>query len=295
MTKGSGRIDAWSFQYFSGVLPLPAAMPDIIKYRQSDTTQNIVSSFSCRDEIITVGSYANRNRYTDVHNVIINDTTFTAGRFSPFSSQGPTRDGRIKPDITSSGEKVVSPGYGPRIIALLNSPFDYYVAAGGKHVVDGGTSMASPAVAGIAALYFQKNPTHNWQQVKDAILNCAKSDVFTGTNLPNSVWGYGKADAFRTVAGCSVGMDELTFTGRNLTVYPNPASEEVTVYYSLPQSSRQGLLKISDIVGRTLAEIPLNNSQGSVIIPVTGYSAGVYICTLTSGKTLLGSQKLIVK
>ncbi|MBK5285744.1 MAG: S8 family serine peptidase [Bacteroidia bacterium] len=256
MTKGSGHIDAWSFYYVYDNLPSSSVMPIITKYQMPDINQNIVSSFTCRDEVITVGSYINRGYYIDVNGNPVFSAQFTPattpGPLSNFSSHGPTRDGRIKPDITSTGEKVVSTGYTPQIISLLNSPFDYLVAAGGKHTPGSGTSMASPAVAGIAALYFQKNPAHNWQQVKDAILNCARRDIFTGNNLPNSYWGYGKADAFGAVAGCLVGLDEMLFTERNLTVYPNPASEEVNVYYSFPGAAGKMKLKISDIVGRTI-------------------------------------------
>lgn len=56
--------------------------------------------------------------------------------------------------------------------------------------------MASPVVAGIAALYLQKKPTAGYQEIKDAIRLTAYEDSFTGFNLPDPKWGYGKVDAF---------------------------------------------------------------------------------------------------
>ncbi|HLG36325.1 MAG TPA: S8/S53 family peptidase [Bacteroidia bacterium] len=302
MTKGSGHIDAWSFNYVFNNLPSPSVMPLITNYEFPDFDQNIVSSFTCSDKVITVGSYTNRSYYIDVNgNPFFYDSIYvfptTAGPLSAFSSHGPTRDGRIKPDITATGEKVVSCAYLPQIIALLNSQYDYLIASGGQHTVGSGTSFASPAVAGIAALYFQKNPTHTWQQVKDAILDCARRDAFTGNNLPDNLWGYGKADAFAALTGCVVGMSELNSSSHNMNLFPNPASEDVTIYYSFPEneSSQPLQLVITDVLGKIISEIPLRELQGTTQISVRNYSSGIYVCMLMSGKKLLDAQKLVVK
>jgi hypothetical protein len=267
-----------------------------------DFSQNIASSFTCSDKTITVGSYTNRSYYIDVNgNPFFYDSIYvyptTAGPLSAFSSHGPTRDGRIKPDITATGEKVVSTAYLPQIIFLLNSPYDYLIASGGQHTVGSGTSFASPVVAGIAALYFQKNPTHTWQQAKDAILNCARRDNFTGNNLPNNQWGYGKADAFAAIAGCVVGMSGTSSGGRFMSIFPNPAQEDVSVYYSLSlQSSSEPLqLVVSDVTGRTVSQIPLHSIEGLEKIPAGKFSSGVYFCMLMAGGKLLDAQKLVVK
>ncbi|GLZ33548.1 serine protease [Lentzea sp. NBRC 105346] len=52
-----------------------------------------------------------------------------------------------------------------------------------------GTSMASPHVAGAAALYLSKNPTATPQQVRDALVAAASSDLVTnpGPESPNKL------------------------------------------------------------------------------------------------------------
>src|SRR5215207_5749256 len=65
----------------------------------------------------------------------------TEVRATPFSSFGPADDGRIKPDVVANGSRLypasqpIPGGYNPR-----------------AYVFKSGTSMATPATAGIAAL-----------------------------------------------------------------------------------------------------------------------------------------------
>jgi hypothetical protein len=64
------------------------------------------------------------------------------------------------------------------------------------HQRNGGTSSASPHVAGAVALYLQKNPDAWWYEAKAAVVTTAKRDTFTGNNLPDNEWGHGKLCAF---------------------------------------------------------------------------------------------------
>ena len=57
-----------------------------------------------------------------------------------------------------------------------------------------GTSMSSPLVAGIAALYLEKCSKADYNDFKTDLINSAYADGFTGT-LPNYGYGYGKAHA----------------------------------------------------------------------------------------------------
>lgn len=204
---GAGKFDVWSNQTYTGYsnyvttgLPSADVVPEIVNYRLPDYNQNIVGYWQCSDKVITVGSYVNRdtmtNYYGDNPPLVdpVDDLFYT-------SSFGPTRDGRIKPDITATGSRMLTTGSDVLTSWLISLGAANYMSPDGMHYLQNGTSFASPVVAGIAALYFQKNPDADWEEVKNAILDNAKKDAFTGDDLPDNGWGYGKADAFRTLTG----------------------------------------------------------------------------------------------
>lgn len=195
-TKGLAQVDAWSAEWIgSSNIVGPEALPFSISsdpaYVSPDSLKQIVSSFSCADNALTVANYKNRLSYTDVNN---NEVVFEGnlGELANHSSRGPTRDGRIKPELAASGELVISSGpYNYRSILLNAAP--YKLAEGGWHMRNGGSSMASPIVSGVAALYLQRCPYSTASDIKNAILNSSYQDVFTG-ELPNISWGNGKLD-----------------------------------------------------------------------------------------------------
>jgi hypothetical protein len=92
----------------------------------------------------------------------------TTGTIAFYSSLGPTLDQRVKPDIVgvTSGDTVT---YGP----------------GGF----GGTSQASPHVAGLAALVLQANPSFTPVQLAAYLKNAA----LPRGPVPNNSFGYGLA------------------------------------------------------------------------------------------------------
>jgi minor extracellular serine protease Vpr len=86
--------------------------------------------------------------------------------FAGFSSSGPrTGDSGLKPDISGPGVSIVSTGVG----------------TGNKAATISGTSMASPHVAGVAALTRQAHPTFTVEDIKASIVN---------TGDPAGVVGY---------------------------------------------------------------------------------------------------------
>lgn len=87
-----------------------------------------------------------------------------------FSSRGPTADKLLKPDVTAPGVSILSSGYGP----AGDDPDGVYTGFGAIS----GTSMATPHVAGGAALLLAVHPEWRPWQVKAALMATANEDVF---------------------------------------------------------------------------------------------------------------------
>lgn len=125
-----------------------------------------------------------------------------------WSSRGPTKDGRIKPDIVAPGTNIISTR-------------SHHPAAGtswgeynGDYIYSGGTSMATPMVAGAAALvrqyYVESASIEPSAALMKATLLCSAVDMTpgqygTGSYLeipprPNPVEGWGRLDVARAVA-----------------------------------------------------------------------------------------------
>ncbi len=202
LTTGDGSFDVWSSYAFGTSrmvtnLPTPAQFPPIVHYVLPDDDQRMVDSWACSDKVITVANYQNETNYID-YNGQPQSVPGTENAIAPASSNGPTRDGRLKPDVAAPGDITFSAGPLSFIASLLSGTGAFKVAPGGFHIRAGGTSIASPVVAGTIACYFEKCPTANYADVIASIERTAWGDAFTGA-LPNNRWGHGKLNSFRAI------------------------------------------------------------------------------------------------
>lgn len=200
-TFGNGQYDLWGGSWmklsdFVYQIPSVQSFPFLMHYNMPDTLQTIVSSWNCSDKVISVANIRNRSGHYDKNGNWYSPTpTIPVASLEPTSSKGPTRNGLIKPDVAASGG--ISLGSGPMWF-LSNPANNSSIDQGGYHVRNGGTSMASPVVAGIAALYLQKCSHATFQDFRDDLLNTANSSPYTGIT-PNNGYGYGIANAHETI------------------------------------------------------------------------------------------------
>lgn len=164
---------------------------------QNGDNEYVVGSPGNASNAITVASYMGRaSWYTAAGGYY---TLTPQESISSFSSQGPRVDGFQKPDITGSGQNVISSRSGnsaPGASDIINGTSFY--------VKNQGTSMSSPGVAGAVGLLLQANPGLTAAQVKSRLTSNARQDGATGT-VPNARWGYGKLDIYKAVTdelGC---------------------------------------------------------------------------------------------
>lgn len=204
MTTGFGKYDLWSGKELGSnsivsTLPSSSLVPEIIHYQSPDSLQTMVSGFQCSEKVITVGNIRGRFQYIDKNGNTSTMTPNSPGKISPSSSAGPTRTGFQKPDISMNGDGVLSTSV---ITFLNNSANNSKIAQAGWHSVGGGTSQASPGMAGIAALYFEKCPSSTYSDFKKDLFATASKTPYTGVT-PNYRYGYGQPHALNLLLGNS--------------------------------------------------------------------------------------------
>lgn len=186
----------------------------------SGDSNKMVTIPSTSTGCISVASYASRPTWVDKDGVTHNQDVYDpnigafgtpASDISVFSSHGPGAGATNlqKPDITAPGEPIISTlNSGCDTATCLNSVIGPTVADVEKRVADSsfrhlkleGTSMASPFIAGVVALLFQKNGCLSYSDIKSALTSNVITDAFTGA-VPNYLWGYGKVDALAAING----------------------------------------------------------------------------------------------
>ncbi|UCG17314.1 MAG: S8 family serine peptidase, partial [Phycisphaerales bacterium] len=123
----------------------------------------------------------------DAFQVITCGAVDSGGTIASFSSDGPTADGRVKPEVLARGVSThtVSP----------SSDTGYTTASG--------TSLSTPLVACAVACLVDAKPYWTVDQMRDYMFHTATDYVANGTYDPLYIRGYGIVDAFAAYDTCS--------------------------------------------------------------------------------------------
>lgn len=156
----------------------------------------IVGSPGNARNLLTVGAFTSRNCWpTQAGGSVCYTNPTAVGDLASFSSGGPTRDGRIKPEVTAPGAAIIS-----ALTRNTSSPGNRTVP-GGQHWALEGTSMAAPHVAGAVALLFQQRSSLTPDDVREILMRSSRQDIFTQRVYdaspdarPSDWWGFGKLD-----------------------------------------------------------------------------------------------------
>jgi subtilisin family serine protease len=238
---------------------------------------------------IAVGSYTSKNSWMPLNNIPQELTggfnMAPIGAIAPNSSVGPTGDGRTKPDIAAPGNIVASSvnSFSPSYDAFDNNTV-HAITQNNKNwyfVMMSGTSMASPMVTGILALWLQQNPNLTREQAIAKMKATAITDNFTGTIPSNgsNTWGWGKINAFQGLVTVSVENVPNDF---GMKIYPNPATTELNVAFDGKVSMSRFV--IYDITGKVVFSRDMKNVNAGHIETInTGVlAAGNYILKVSN-------------
>jgi serine protease AprX len=159
------------------------------------------------------------------------------GKIANFTSNGPTSDGRTKPDVSAPGVTV----YASVVKAASGNDSAYEFTSG--------TSFSTPITAGICALILSAHPNLTPMQVRDALRNTASN-----SSNPNNVIGWGIVNAWDALLyHGAVWSNRPTekLTGNELTISTYLASKNiidpnsVTLHYSFDKGSTYKTIKMN--------------------------------------------------
>lgn len=178
-------------------------------------------------------------------NMLYKSIPEATNRMASFSSQGPTHgDLLIKPDVVAPGADVLSaqPSW-----ACETAPC---------WAIFGGTSMATPHLAGIAAVVRAEHPSWSAAEVRSAVVNTARQGVLrdaTSDKVTNDALmvGAGLADTDAAVAS-QVALDPVSVSfgaiasgsGRSVTksvVLTNTSSAPISVGVAITNNPTSGV------------------------------------------------------
>lgn len=212
------------------------------------------------------------------------------GRISPYSSTGPTYDGRIKPDVVAPGTNIVSSfsHFLPPVSALMReSDFQGLTYPWG---VETGTSMSAPMVAGVIALWLQARPTLTTAEILQVFQRtCQHPDP--ALQYPNNTYGYGEIDAYRgllDILGID-GIDGLSLhQPAALRVWPSFNGLRLTTDTPITETIR---IKLYSLSGACIHEASVRIDGTEAYLPLPPYPAGIYAVQInTPARQLSGSQ-----
>ena len=237
-------LDAWvsnsdaRFAQYTEPVTLPDGTPMAGTYTASNSDCSI-GTYAVHDSIISAGAYIARNSYYSLkQNKIVSAPAMTIGQITNFSSyaiegSGPT--GKALPTVCAPGYNVVAAGSRYSTYAYNSNYTVMRTDDGSPWCVMGGTSMASPTVAGIIALWLQADPKLSVRQVKDIIAQTAIRDRFTNGSMGTHFGPNGKIDA---LAGMQLILERQHYGTGDVNNDGNVTIEDVTTLIDYLLSGR---------------------------------------------------------
>ncbi len=155
----------------------------------------VIAAGNSGSELGTIGSPGTARKAVTVG--AINKTDSLA----EFSSRGPvvwSSGSLIKPDIVAPGVDICA--------AQWNGAWQNRECLNGNHVAISGTSMATPHVAGMAALLKQKMPSLSVSEIKSLIMTSSLDLGYSAVEQ-----GYGRVDVLRAATSKILISEDLNF------------------------------------------------------------------------------------
>lgn len=279
---------------------------DIKGCDQDITHDGTINSIACGTEAIVVGAYNTVKSYQaiDGYTYGVKDNFGSVsygnkvGDIAFFSSYGKLADGRVLPHVCAPGLFVQS-SYSRYTENYEEDVMRQETVAGTMYEFGqmSGTSMATPYMSGVCALWLEADPTLTHTQIREIAQTTAISDAYCTTNNyytkagDGNQAGSGKVDAYKGLklildnkaSGLAKIEKGKDFMIRTLNGYTFEAYTAGAVAMSAALYSSQGHIVAS-----------ASQAGNTVTISAAGQNKGVYILRISDGKQT-HAQKVVVR
>jgi len=213
-------------------------------------------------------------RPADAFDILAVGMVNISGNEVAWSSYGPSSDGRVKPDVAALGERV------------------WIINAAGKivRILYGGTSAATPIIAGLSACLWQALPQYSAIELMQLIRESGDR-----ANNPDDRTGYGIPNFYQCY------LDNMNSVPENKSsaflVYPNPTTGKLQIRSGQVDEWTSGQaidIEVFDVFGRKQkAESRRQKGVREVVMDISHLSQGIYILRITADGNIY--TKKIVK
>lgn len=192
--------------------------------------------------------------------------------------------------------------YGPHLDVVAAGDYIYildYANFSNYSDYSSGTSLASPFVAGVAALLKAQDSTRTNQEIYNIIRATAEDtvDEYNGEDTPgwDQYFGYGRVNAFNALMYDSLLSSTFDYAqsdnSNHMSIYPNPMTDHATITFDQPVEN--AILEIYDARGRLVIiqahvcglTIPLMSGD---LVP------GTYLVAVKKNERIVGRDFVVV-
>ena len=208
----------------------------------------------------------------DAEGIIAVGAVTSSGTPSTFTSFGPSYDGRIKPEICSTGTGTA------------------YTNTSGTPSTGNGTSYATPAMAGMMACLLQKykvtNPTLNVQILLQSVFKTG--NLF---NNPTEQMGYGIPDFVLAEQNLPIYESLHEIEKNNFSLAYNTTYKTLIIRFTNGVNPVNSNIRIYSVTGDLIINQTLSDSP--TVIRTEQFTPGIYaVSVIENGKTV--TQKIVI-
>ena len=245
--------------------------------------------------VITVGASVSRDRWLSVAGWQDYSLVYDTGSIPAYSSEGLTRDGRLKPDLIAPGTWIAAAL--SRDVSLRAE----YLHYDGVHAYDSGTSMSAAHVSGAIALLLCVDSELQYGQIVELLTSTTSKDEKTG-NTPSPLAGWGMLNISAAVAKLRVSNGEHPLPEQNsvsVTLDDPLVTHSARFQFTYPDEVRTAWLKVFDLTGRLVHDVSVIG-QSSYVWDLTtldsGFApSGLYFCVLVTESGASQVQRMVIE